>query len=201
MWFRMQTQTAQSVLLENVNNFQIAKSNPGNYQVTQLIPGALPFTLNVASSLTENYWDMFLYRLDKLQSSVYAISLNYFNSPSVDLPLPATDWSLHPPSSQFLISDTSASICVREVSFRAYPVSFPYYEEYFTQLLSSQTKGTLFYLSPLTYQGNALSTDHSAQEISFGSTSALLCAQESKVLRVKVSSSFPDFPLDSATYS
>ena len=144
---------------------------------------------------------MFFYQLNKVDSTLLGLSYNYGDIQAASLNLPVIDWTLNPLTTQFLLSDSSASIQVREISYIAYPVEFPTNAEYFTQLLSPSSRGTLFYLSPLTYQGNVPSTDSSAEEISFCRSGTLLCSQEQTALTVKPSSSSAEFSLNPGIYS
>ena len=85
------------------------------------------------------------------------------------------------------------------MSYRSSPVEFATVPAYFTESLTSTSKGTVFYLSPIHYQGTALSTDKSIQEIYFCPSATLMCEQESKVLTVKPSSnSAPSFTISPA---
>ena len=80
IWYRLTTHSATSVLLENTNNFQIAKQLNGHYQVTQFIHDSnFPDYSMPAQSmlLTTGFWDMFVYKLDKVKSTVLALSYNY----------------------------------------------------------------------------------------------------------------------------
>ena len=76
----MTAQTADSVIIESVNNFQIKKRDQGHYQVTQFIsyPSVADFTFFTQSlMLTGNFWDMFVYKLDKVKNTVSGYSYNH----------------------------------------------------------------------------------------------------------------------------
>ena len=76
---------------------------------------------------------MLVYKLDKRQHKVYGFSYNYgdihYNFQTL---ANSINWNLNPPSTSFILSDSSSTICVREVSFRGYPVDFVNYSRYFT---------------------------------------------------------------------
>ena len=75
----MVTQTASSALLENVGNFQITKLFQGPYFITYYIsdPKFMSSLLVVDSSLTADFWDMLVYRLDKVKASILGLAYNY----------------------------------------------------------------------------------------------------------------------------
>ena len=58
-----------------------------------------------------------------------------------------------------------------------------------------------FYLSSLTYQGSAISTDSSIQEISFTKTGTIMNLKVYRVLTIKPSYTLPTLTTPSASYS
>ena len=68
---------------------------------------------------------MFFYQLNKVDSTLLGLSYNYGDIQAASLNLPVIDWTLNPLTTQFLLSDSSASIQVREISYIAYPVYLP----------------------------------------------------------------------------